>query len=97
MLKHETLQVQVFARASRDPNSDPYTSLDVQNRSPDYDTLTVVNRAARHTNTELQTSAQTSDTYASLDVNSRSPEYDTLTFSHVVKSSAGHRKKTTQQ
>ncbi|KAL4604906.1 hypothetical protein GN956_G25465 [Arapaima gigas] len=73
-------------RAGRDPNSDTYTSLDVQNGSSDYDTLTVVNRAARHTNTELQTSAQTSDTYASLDVNSRSPEYDTL----VVKGAAAH-------
>ncbi|KAL4604790.1 hypothetical protein GN956_G25595, partial [Arapaima gigas] len=73
-------------RAGRDPNSDPYTSLDVQNRSPDYENLMVVNRAARHTSTELQTLAQAPDTYASLDVNSRSPEYDTLT----VKGAAAH-------
>ncbi|KAL4604907.1 junctional adhesion molecule B-like [Arapaima gigas] len=65
-------------KASRDPNSDPYTSLDVQNRSSDYDTLTVVNRAARHTNTEFQTSAQTPNTSVSLDAQNRSSDYENL-------------------
>ncbi|MFT7817516.1 hypothetical protein AGIG_G23420 [Arapaima gigas] len=65
-------------RPCRDPHSDTYASLDVKSISPEYDTLTGVKRAAKHT--ELHTSAEPEGTYSSLDVKSCSPNYDTLVF-----------------
>ncbi|MFT7819325.1 B-cell receptor CD22-like isoform X2 [Arapaima gigas] len=52
-------------RACRDPHSDTYASLDVKSISPEYDTLTGVKRAAKHT--ELHTSAEPEGTYSCLD------------------------------
>ncbi|XP_018590003.1 junctional adhesion molecule B-like [Scleropages formosus] len=44
--------------ASRHSSNDTYVSLDVKCRLSDYDTLMGVKSAARHTNTELQTSTE---------------------------------------
>ncbi|MFT7817517.1 junctional adhesion molecule B-like [Arapaima gigas] len=52
-------------RACRNPHSDTYASLDVKSISPEYDTLTGVKRAAKHT--ELHTSAEPEGTYSCLD------------------------------
>ncbi|KAL4609307.1 hypothetical protein GN956_G23767 [Arapaima gigas] len=80
-------------RACRDPHSDTYASLDVKSISPEYDNLTGVKRAAKHT--ELHTSAEPEGIYCSLDVKSCSSDYDTLVFCQEGRRAGGqmNRKK----